>query len=56
LVVGVHHTSRTITVYTIDERRSHEVVVGVLGKEFRGVLISEVIVLQPTTIGRFPNG
>lgn len=34
-------TSRTITVYTIDERRSHEVVVEVLGKEFRGVLISD---------------
>ncbi len=34
-------TSRTITVYTIDESRSHEVVVEILGEEFRGVLISD---------------
>ncbi len=34
-------TSRTITVYTIDESRSHEVVVEILGKEFGGVLISD---------------
>jgi hypothetical protein len=34
-------TSRTITVYAIDERRSHEVVVEVLGREFRGVLVSD---------------
>ncbi len=34
-------TSRTITVYTIDESRSHAVVVEILGKEFGGVLISD---------------
>ncbi|HEU68454.1 MAG TPA: IS66 family transposase [Candidatus Acetothermia bacterium] len=34
-------TSRTITVYAIDDRRSHEVVVEILGEEFRGVLISD---------------
>ena len=31
-------TSQSITVYTIDPTRSHQVVVRVLGKEFRGVL------------------
>ncbi len=34
-------TSEEITVYTIDERRSHEVVVGILGRKFRGVLVSD---------------
>jgi transposase len=34
-------TSENITVYTIDERRSHEVVVEILGKEFKGVLVDD---------------
>lgn len=34
-------TSERITVYTIDERRSHEVVVEILGREFAGVLVSD---------------
>ena len=34
-------TSRTITVYVIDESRGHEVVVEILGREFRGVLVSD---------------
>jgi hypothetical protein len=34
-------TSRTITVYTIDDRRSHDVVVEILGREFTGVLVSD---------------
>jgi len=34
-------TSRTITVYTIEESRSHEVVVEILGEEFSGVLTSD---------------
>lgn len=34
-------TSRTITVYTIDESRSHDVVVKILGREFAGVLVSD---------------
>jgi transposase len=34
-------TSRTITVYTIAESRSHEVVVEILGEEFSGVLTSD---------------
>jgi len=34
-------TSKTITVYTIDESRSHEVVVDILGKQFRGVLVTD---------------
>lgn len=34
-------TSRTITVYTIDDRRSHEVVVEILGRQFAGVLVSD---------------
>ncbi|HEY5596997.1 MAG TPA: IS66 family transposase [Candidatus Bipolaricaulota bacterium] len=34
-------TGRKITVYAIDERRSHEVVVEVLGREFAGVLVSD---------------
>jgi transposase len=34
-------TSEKITVYAIDERRSHEVVVEILGREFRGVLVSD---------------
>ncbi len=34
-------TNEKITVYTIDERRSHEVVVEILGREFRGVLVSD---------------
>jgi transposase len=37
-------TSRTITVYVIAERRSHEVVMEVLGREFRGVLVSDCFV------------
>jgi hypothetical protein len=37
-------TSRAITVYVIAERRSHEVVVEVLGREFRGVLVSDCFV------------
>ncbi|MBC7098942.1 IS66 family transposase [Candidatus Bipolaricaulota bacterium] len=34
-------TSQRITVYTIEERRSHEVVVEILGRKFRGVLVSD---------------
>jgi len=34
-------TSQTITVYTIDERRSHEVVVEILGREFAGILVAD---------------
>lgn len=34
-------TNRKITVYTIEERRSHEVVVEILGREFAGVLICD---------------
>jgi len=34
-------TSRTITVYVIDESRGHEVVVEILGREFRGVLVAD---------------
>lgn len=34
-------TSQRITVYTIQERRSHEVVVEVLGRRFLGVLVSD---------------
>ena len=34
-------TSQTITVYTIDERRSHEVVVEILGRAFPGVLVAD---------------
>ena len=34
-------TSGEITVYTIDERRSHEAVVGILGRKFQGVLVSD---------------
>jgi len=34
-------TSQKVTVYTISPRRSHEVVVEVLGKQFAGVLVSD---------------
>jgi len=34
-------TNQKITVYTIEERRSHEVVVEILGREFKGVLVSD---------------
>jgi len=34
-------TSQTLTVYTIDERRSHEVVVEILGRQFAGVLVAD---------------
>lgn len=34
-------TSKTITVYTINQRRSHEVVVEILGRQFAGVLVSD---------------
>ncbi len=34
-------TGQRITVYTIDERRSHEVVVEVLGRRFAGVLVAD---------------
>lgn len=34
-------TSQKLTVYTIDERRSHEVVVEILGQAFPGVLVSD---------------
>lgn len=34
-------TSRQITVYSIAESRSHEVVVEILGREFAGVLVSD---------------
>lgn len=34
-------TSQKITVYTIDERRSHEVVVEILGQKFPGLLVSD---------------
>ncbi|MBC7098248.1 transposase [Candidatus Bipolaricaulota bacterium] len=34
-------TGEKVTVYVIDERRSHEVVVEVLGRKFRGELVSD---------------
>jgi len=34
-------TSQTLTVYTIDEHRSHEVVVEILGRQFAGVLVAD---------------
>jgi len=34
-------TNQKITVYTIKTSRSHEVVVNILGKEFKGVLVSD---------------
>jgi len=34
-------TSKTITVYVIDKSRGHEVVVEILGREFRGVLVGD---------------
>jgi transposase len=34
-------TSKTITVYVIDESRGHEVVVEILGREFKGVLVAD---------------
>lgn len=34
-------TSQKITVYTIEQSRSHKVVVNILGKEFAGVLVSD---------------
>lgn len=34
-------TNQQLTVYAIDERRSHEVVVRILGREFRGILHSD---------------
>lgn len=34
-------TSQHITVYIIDQRRSHEVVVEILGRKFAGVLVSD---------------
>lgn len=34
-------TSQQITVYTIEKSRGHEVVVNILGKEFKGVLVSD---------------
>lgn len=37
-------TSEKITVYAIDESRGHEVVLDILGKEFRGVLVSDCFV------------
>jgi transposase len=34
-------TSQQITVYTIEKSRGHEVIVNILGKEFKGVLVSD---------------
>lgn len=34
-------TNRHITVYTIETSRSHEVVVNILGKDFKGILVSD---------------
>ena len=34
-------TNRQITVYTIETGRGHEVVVNILGKEFKGILVSD---------------
>lgn len=34
-------TNQTLTVYTIDERRSHEVAVEILGRKFPGVLVAD---------------
>jgi hypothetical protein len=34
-------TNQTLTVYTIDEHRSHEVVVEILGRQFAGVLVTD---------------
>ena len=34
-------TSQKITVYTVETSRGHEVVVNILGKEFKGVLVSD---------------
>jgi hypothetical protein len=34
-------TSRHVTVYVIDESRGHEVVVEILGREFKGVLVAD---------------
>jgi hypothetical protein len=34
-------TSKSVTVYTIDQSRSHQVVVDILGCEFEGVLVSD---------------
>jgi transposase len=34
-------TSETLTVYTIETSRSHEVVLGILGREFKGILVSD---------------
>ena len=37
-------TNRELTVYTIDRSRGHDVVVEILGREFRGVLVSDCFV------------
>jgi len=34
-------TSQTLTVYTIETSRSHEVALNILGKDFKGVLVSD---------------
>jgi hypothetical protein len=34
-------TSEKLTVYTIETSRSHEVVLDILGKEFKGILVSD---------------
>lgn len=49
-------TNQEITVYAIRPSRGHEVVLDILGREFKGVLVSDCFLAYDATSSRCPSG